>query len=71
LQPWVKTFPADFIRRCSALRGMDYRSDTVRRPRYFGLLTNDIVYDRLLPARLKTRVREPGSDKGHDDGKGL
>jgi hypothetical protein len=31
---------------------MDYHTDTVQRPRYFGLLTNDIVYDRLAPGVL-------------------
>ena len=34
------------------LRGMDYSSDTAQRPRHFGLLTNDIVYDRLAPGVL-------------------
>lgn len=32
---------------------MEYPDDTVQRPRYFGLLTNDIVYDRLAPDVLK------------------
>ena len=31
---------------------MDYPNDTVQRPRYFGLLTNDVVYDRLAPGVL-------------------
>jgi len=34
------------------LRGMDYPNDTVQRPRYFGVLTNNIVYDRLAPGVL-------------------
>jgi hypothetical protein len=32
---------------------MDYPNDTPQRPRYFGVLTNDIVYDRLAPGVLE------------------
>jgi hypothetical protein len=53
LQPWLRTFPADFYQEMYRLRGMEYPDDTVQRPRYFGLLTNDIVYDRLAPDVLK------------------
>lgn len=52
LQPWLRTFPADFYQEMFRLRGLDYPNDTVQRPRYFGLLTNDIVYDRLAPGVL-------------------
>jgi P63C domain len=52
LQPWLRTFPADFYQEMFRLRGMDYPNDTVQRPRYFGVLTNDIVYDRLAPGVL-------------------
>ena len=37
-----------------ALRGLEYAKDDVQRPRYFGLLTNDIVYDRLAPGEQDT-----------------
>jgi hypothetical protein len=50
LQPWVKTFPPDFYREMFRLRKIDYNPMSVQRPRYFGTLTNDIVYDRLAPA---------------------
>ncbi len=53
LQPWLRTFPPDFYQEMYRLRDMDYPNDTVQRPRYFGLLTNDIVYDRLAPDVLK------------------
>jgi P63C domain len=53
LQPWLRTFPADFYQEMYRLREMEYPNDTVQRPRYFGLLTNDIVYDRLAPDVLK------------------
>ena len=32
---------------------MDYSKDTVQRPRYFGVLTNDIVYYLLAPGVLE------------------
>ena len=57
LRPWLKTFPPDFYQEMFRLRGMDYSSDTVQRPRYFGLLTNDMVYDRLAPGVLEQLKR--------------
>jgi hypothetical protein len=52
LQPWLRTFPTDFYQEMFRLRGLDYPNATVQRPRYFGVLTNDIVYDRLAPGVL-------------------
>jgi hypothetical protein len=54
LQPWLRTFPADFYQEMFRLRGMEYPQDKdrIQRPRYFGLFTNDIVYDRLAPGVL-------------------
>ena len=52
LQPWVKTFPDDFYRELFRLRGLSFPDGTVRRPQYFGLLTNDVVYKRLAPGVL-------------------
>jgi hypothetical protein len=52
LQPWVQTFPTDFYRELFRLRGLDYPSSSVRRPQYFGILTNDLVYKRLAPGVL-------------------
>jgi len=52
LQPWVRTFPAAYYEELFRLRGLPYASDSVRRPQYFGLLTNDIVYKRLAPGVL-------------------
>jgi hypothetical protein len=53
LQPWLRTFPSDFYQEMFRLRGMEYPNATVQRPRYFGVLTNDIVYDRLAPGALE------------------
>jgi hypothetical protein len=53
LQAWVQTFPRDFYEHMFRLRGLDYRSDSPKRPQYFGMLTNDIVYKRIAPGVLK------------------
>lgn len=49
LQPWVKTFPPEFYDNLFRLRGLHFPRDTVKRPQYFGHLTNDVVYKRLAP----------------------
>lgn len=65
LQPWVKTFPSDYYEGLFRLRGLDYRHDSVQRPQYFGLLTNDIVYKRLAPGVLDELRRSiPKNDFG-------
>jgi hypothetical protein len=63
LRPWLPTFPPDFYQEMFRLRGMDYSNDTVQRPRYFGLLTNDIVYDRLAPGVLEELKRVNPKDE--------
>jgi hypothetical protein len=64
LQPWVKTFPADYYEQLFRLRGLPYSSDSVKRPQYFGVLTNDIVYKRLAPGVLEElkKVTERADD---------
>jgi hypothetical protein len=53
LQPYVPTFPQEFYEELFRLRHLDYRKDSVQRPQYFGMLTNDIVYKRLAPGVLE------------------
>jgi P63C domain len=53
LQPYVRMFPDSFYAELFRLRGLDYPKDTVKRPRYFGHLTNDIIYARLAPGVLE------------------
>jgi general stress protein YciG len=64
LQPWVRTFPTDFYQEMFRLRGLDYPTATVKRPQYFGMLTNDIVYKRLAPGVLEElkRVTEKNAE---------
>ena len=52
LQAWVKTFPDDYYEQLFSLRGLEFPHGTVKRPSYFGHLTNDIVYKRLAPGVL-------------------
>jgi hypothetical protein len=52
IQPWVKTFPDEYYAQMFRLRGLDYPNDSVKRPQYFGTLTNDVVYKRLAPGVL-------------------
>jgi hypothetical protein len=65
LQPWVKTFPDDYYAQLFRLRGLEFPRDTVKRPQYFGTLTNDIVYKRLAPGVLSELKKViPKNDKG-------
>jgi len=52
LQAWIRTFPDDYYRQMFRLRGLEFPRDSVRRPQYFGHLTNDMVYKRLAPGVL-------------------
>jgi P63C domain len=52
LQPWVRTFPDEFYQELYRLRDLDFPSDTVKKPSYFGHITNDIIYKRLAPGVL-------------------
>lgn len=69
LQPYVPTFQVDYYREIFRLRGLDYPRDSVKRPQYFGSLTNDIVYKRLAPGVLDELKRvTPRLDSGrHKD----
>ncbi len=53
LQPWISTFSTDFYEGMFRLRGLAYPQDSVKRPQYFGLLTNDLVYKRIAPGVLE------------------
>jgi hypothetical protein len=57
LQQWVPTFPAEYYEQMCRLRGLEYPRYTVKRPSYFGHLTNDIIYQRLAPGVLEELKR--------------
>ena len=69
LQPWIKTFPDDYYVQLFRLRGLEYPKDSVKRPQYFGTLTNDIVWKRLAPGVL-TELKKimPKTESGRRKG---
>ncbi|MBY0508832.1 MAG: P63C domain-containing protein [Rhodospirillaceae bacterium] len=70
LQPWVKTFPPEFYEQMFRLRGLPFPSVSVKRPQYFGLLTNNIIYDRLAPGVLNELKRAvPRNEDGRPKAK--
>lgn len=65
LQPWLKTFPSDFYQEMFRLRQLPYPMTSVKRPQYFGVLTNNIVYDRLAPGvREELQKNIPRNEAG-------
>ena len=68
LQPYIPKFPSEFYREICRLRDIPFDPNSVKRPAYFGHLTNKIVYSRLAPgvweelkrkAKSSTTVRKP------------
>jgi hypothetical protein len=53
LQRYVQTFAPEYYEQIFRLGDMEYPRETVQRPRYFGILTNDIICDRLAPGVLE------------------
>lgn len=53
LRPWIHTFPDTFYEQLFRLRGLSFPRMTIKKPQYFGHLTNDIVYARLAPSVLE------------------
>jgi hypothetical protein len=69
LQPWVKTFPDDYYRQLFRIRGLTYPTDPIKRPQYFGTLTNNVIYQRLAPGvlqELKRVTRRADSGRAKD-----
>lgn len=65
LRPWVHTFPDEFYEQLFRLRGLNYLTDSHKKPKYFGHLTNDIIYARLAPSVLEELHRvTPRDSKG-------
>lgn len=65
LQAWVGTFTSEFYQELFRLRGLEYSPNSVKRPQYFGYITNDIVYKRLAPGVLEELKKvTPKTEKG-------
>jgi hypothetical protein len=70
LQQWVRTFPADYYQELFRLRGLQFPGDSVKKPQYFGTLTNDIIYSRLAPGVLDELKRvTPRNENGRPKAK--
>lgn len=54
LQPYVRTFPADYYEQLFRLYGLQYPpvGNKSWRPSFFGKITNEVVYNRLAPELL-------------------
>ncbi|RYG79289.1 hypothetical protein EON77_09365 [bacterium] len=64
VRPWAAVFPNDFYVELFRLRKVKME-DVRKRPQYFGKLTNEIVYERLIPGILpKLQELNPTDDKG-------
>ncbi len=64
LQPYVRAFPAEYYEELFRLRGLKYPPENPKfRPQYFGLLTNDIVYERLAPGLLEELKKQAAKDE--------
>ena len=60
MRPYVSKFPPEFYEQICKLRGIPYDPNSVKRPAYFGHLTNNIIYHRLAPGvwkELKTKSK--------------
>jgi hypothetical protein len=64
LQPYMKTFPADYYEQLFRLRGLPYPPEVASfRPQYFGKLTNDIIYKRIAPGLLLELKKQNEKDE--------
>lgn len=53
LQPWLKTFPADYYENLFRLYKIPFPPERANaRPQFFGRITNNVVYERLAPELL-------------------
>lgn len=70
IQGWVPTFPSEFYEQMFRLRGIDFPTTSVRRPQYFGILTNEVIYKRLAPGVLSELKKvTPRNDDGRPTAK--
>ncbi len=64
IQPYVRTFPAEFYKQIFRLYGWNYY-ENCGKPGVLGHITNNLVYKRLAPGVLEELRRKiPRNDKG-------
>lgn len=62
---WVKTFPDEFYHHIFRLKGWTPSDIATRRPKIFGKITNDLIYQRLTANVLKhLQELNPKDEKG-------
>ena len=66
LLPWTKRFPDEFYEQLFRLRGWQYRPLSVKRPKYVGKLTNELIYEQLPTGVIdELRSKNPVTPKGY------
>lgn len=66
LLPWTKRFPDEFYRQLFRLRGWQYSPLTVKKPKYVGKLTNQLIYKKLPQGVLEElREKNPVTHRGY------
>ncbi len=65
IQKWIRTFVVEFYELICKLR-KESMDRVKKRPRYFGRITNDLVYRRLAPGVLQELEHiNPADERGH------
>jgi len=66
LLPWTKRFPDSFYKELFRLRGWQYSPLSVKRPKYVGKLTNQLIYEKLPDGVLdQLKKNPPKTPKGY------
>lgn len=66
LLPWTKRFPDEFYGQMFRLRGWQYSPPSVKRPKYVGKLTNELIYEKLPKGVLEElRSKNPVTPRGY------
>lgn len=66
LLPWAERFPKDFYRHMFRLRGWPWSPVNNKRTQYAGVLTNQLIYERLPPGVLEElRRKNPKNENGN------
>lgn len=63
LQPYISKFPRSYYEELFRLRELKFDPNSVKRPPYFGHITNDIIYRRLAPGVWKEIKKKSDSEK--------
>ena len=63
LQPYVSKFPTSYYEELFRLRELKFEPSSVKRPPYFGHITNDIIYRRLAPGVWQEIKKKANSEK--------